>query len=63
MDGNRRVGDPLDAAAAKRFPDLFVATIIFEVATTPSHAGSHQRETVETEPYFIAQWPVTVVAE
>ena len=22
MDGNRRVGDPLDAAAAKRFPDF-----------------------------------------
>ena len=29
MDGNRRIGDPLDAAAPKRFPDLFVIELLF----------------------------------
>ena len=35
MDGNRRVGDPLDAAASKRFPDLFVATTTAVCSNAP----------------------------
>ena len=35
MDGNRRVGDPLDAAASKRFPDLFVATTMAVYSNAP----------------------------